>query len=273
MTKYKHIFILLFFLSIPLIISAQKRRIITNDGRYKKVYSWSNRTNSYGLHTKGKGSGHILTLEFGLNQYFGDVEFPGLAMVDQNSNNWDTHLGFYGELSYMIPIQKHLGLRFHLLGGKLNGNNFKYLEAANQRKEFSSFIAEPDITIQYYPFSEAGKWFYIFGGIGATYSNIAYTHFGITEKNVSRFTPTIPVGLGVDFPISNNFTIGLEVDCHQTLIDNTSSSLDGYPFINPSGETSGKQSKWADGYFTAGIKLSYIFKNNRNCATCRFDKY
>lgn len=273
MTKYKHIFILLFFLSIPLIISAQKRRIITNDGRYKKVYSWSNRANSYGLHTKGKGSGHILTLEFGATQYFGDVEFPGMAMTGENLSHLSEKLGLYGEISYMIPLQKHVGLRFHVLGGTLKSNNFAYLDSPNQQKQFSSFIAEPDITIQYYPFSEAGKWFYIFGGIGATYSNISYTHFGITEKNVSRFTPTIPIGLGVDFPISNNFTIGLEVDCHQTLIDNTSSSLDGYPFINPSGETSGKQSEWKDGYFTAGIKLSYIFRNNRNCATCRFNKY
>ena len=251
-------------------MSAQRRRIINNDGRYKKVYSWSNRTNSYGLHTKGKGSGHILTLEFGLNQYFGDVEFPGLAIVDQNSNNWDTHTGFYGELSYMIPIQKHLGLRFHVLGGKLNGNNFKYLDAPNQQKEFASFIVEPDVTIEYYPFSEAGRWFYIFGGVGVTYSNINYTHFGITEENVNRISPTIPIGINI--PIGNNFAVGFEVDCHQTLMDNASSSLDGYPFVNPQGEVSGKQSKWADGYFTAGIKLSYIFRNNK-CSICRFDKY
>ena len=253
-------------------MSAQRRRIINNDGRYKKVYSWSNRTNSYGLHTKGKGSGHILTLEFGLNQYFGDVEFPGLAIVDQNSNNWDTHTGFYGELSYMIPIQKHLGLRFHVLGGKLNGNNFKYLDAPNQQKEFASFIVEPDVTIEYYPFSEAGRWFYIFFVVGVTYSNINYTHFGITEENVNRISPTIPIGLGVNIPIGNNFAVGFEVDCHQTLMDNASSSLDGYPFVNPQGEVSGKQSKWADGYFTAGIKLSYIFRNNK-CSICRFDKY
>lgn len=272
MIKHKHIFILLIFLSIPLIMSAQRRRIINNDGRYKKVYSWSNRTNSYGLHTKGKGSGHILTLEFGLNQYFGDVEFPGLAIVDQNSNNWDTHTGFYGELSYMIPIQKHVGLRFHVLGGKLNGNNFKYLDAPNQQKEFASFIVEPDVTIEYYPFSEAGRWFYIFGGVGVTYSNINYTHFSITEENVNRISPTIPIGLGVNIPIGNNFAVGFEVDCHQTLMDNASSSLDGYPFVNPQGEVSGKQSKWADGYFTAGIKLSYIFRNNK-CSICRFDKY
>ena len=272
MIKHKHIFILLIFLSIPLITSAQRRKIINNDGRYKKVYSWSNRTNSYGLHTKGKGSGHILTLEFGLNQYFGDVEFPGLAIVDQNSNNWDTHTGFYGELSYMIPIQKHLGLRFHVLGGKLNGNNFKYLDAPNQQKEFASFIVEPDVTIEYYPFSKAGRWFYIFGGVGVTYSNINYTHFGITEENVNRISPTIPIGLGVNIPIGNNFAVGFEVDCHQTLMDNACSSLDGYPFVNPQGEVSGKQSKWADGYFTAGIKLSYIFRNNK-CSICRFDKY
>lgn len=253
-------------------MSAQRRRIINNDGRYKKVYSWSNRTNSYGLHTKGKGSGHILTLEFGLNQYFGDVEFPGLAIVDQNSKNWDTHTGFYGELSYMIPIQKHVGLRFHVLGGKLNANNFKYLDAPNQQKEFASFIVEPDVTIEYYPFSEAGRWFYIFGGVGVTYSNINYTHFGITEENVNRISPTIPIGLGVNIPIGNNFAVGFEVDCHQTLMDNASSSIDGYPFVNPQGEVSGKQSKWADGYFTAGIKLSYIFRNNK-CSICRFDKY
>lgn len=254
-------------------MSAQRRRIINNDGRYKKVYSWGKRANSYGIHTKGKGSGHILSLEFGANQYFGDVEFPGLAIVDQNSKNWDTHTGFYGELSYMIPMNRHLGIAFHVLGGKLNGNNFKYLSSPNQQKQFSSFIVEPDITIEYYPFTEAGKWFYIFGGVGATYSNITYTHFGITEENVNKFSPTLLVGTGVNFVNVRNFRMGIEIGGHQTLMDNTSSSLDGYPFVNPSGEVAGKQSEWWDGYFTAGLKLSYVFRNSTRCATCRFDKY
>lgn len=273
MGNKKALVLVLLLAVVSLGATAQVRRYINNDGRYQKRASWQNKPQSHGLYSETGGSGNVLTIEGGVNYYYGDVEFPGLALFGGIPSDWaSAHLSYYGKLSFMMPVHKHVGVRINVTGGMLQANNFEYVSAPRSQKQFSSFFAEPSATVEYYPFSEVSKWFYIYAGFGVTYSYVDCSHFTQVDGTFHKVSPIVPVGLGVNFPIAYNFRLGINLGCHQTIIDSYFSSLDGYPFKGTDGEIKGKQSRWADGYFTGGISLSYVFKN-KTCKTCRFDKY
>ena len=273
MGNRKTFLLIALFISVSFGATAQVRRYINNDGRYQRRASWSQQPHSKGLFSSTDGSGIVLTIEGGATYYYGDVEFPGLALFGGVPSDWaSAHMSFYGKLSLMMPVYNHLGVRINLTGGKLQANNFEYQSAPRSQKEFSSFFAEPSATVEYYPFSEVSKWFYIYAGLGITYSYIDCNHFATVDGTFHKLSPTVPFGIGVNFPVAYNFRIGINLGCHQTLFDSYFSSLDGYPFKSPEGEVMGKKSRWADGYFTGGITLSYVFKN-KACKICRFTKY
>ena len=256
--------------------SAQVRRYINNDGRYKQRASWKYSTQSRGLYSRygdGEGSGNVLTLEGGVNYYYGDVEFPGLAFFGGIPSDWaSAHMGYYGKLSFMMPMHTHVGLRINLTGGLLQANNFEYQSEPRFQKEFSSFFAEPSATVEYYPFSEVSEWFYIYAGLGIAYSYIDCAHMARIDGVYHRISPVGPFGLGVNFPLAYNFRLGINIGCHQALIDTYFSSMDGYPFKMENGDIGGKKSRWMDGYFTGGLSLSYVFKD-KTCKACRFMRY
>lgn len=254
--------------------NAQVRRYINNDGRYQKRAAWSHKTNSRGLYSAIEGSENVLTIEGGVNYYYGDVEFPGLAFFGGVPSDWaSAHMGYYGKLSFMMPVHDHLGVRINLTGGLLQANNFEYQSAPRSQKEFSSFFAEPSATVEYYPFSEVAKWFYIYAGLGIAYSYIDCSHFTLIDDVVHKVSPIVPFGLGVNFPLGNNVRLGVNLGCHQALLDTYFSSLDGYPFKAADGEVKGLKSQWIDGYFTGGISLSYVFSKNTDCKACRYNRF
>lgn len=75
---------------------------------------------------------------------------------------------------------------------------------------------------------------YLFGGVGCLYE--------MPQKNEDVLTASFPVGLGIAWPVGDNWSLGLELGWHFTIND----QMEGI-----------KQDKMTDGYATALLNLSY----------------
>lgn len=247
---------------------SQYTKYINNDGIYKKKTSWTKRPTLHGLRTS-QSTGHVLSLSLGTNYYFGDVEFPGIVIMNTLPSDWiNAHLGLYTKLSYMFPLNHYFGIKPAISIGKLQANNFEYQDKAERKKQFSSLYIEPQATIEYYPFATQPRWVYIFAGFSLNFSKISYQHYTYSGTN-NIILPMIPIGIGSSFPLSRNVLIGVDLEYHIGLLDTYYCNLDSYPFRTDTNEIVGKSSNWADSYFSIGISLSYVFEK-KTCPTCHF---
>jgi hypothetical protein len=200
---------------------------------------------------------NAITISGGTNYYFGDIENTRRAF----SEGWSNQVNFYGQFGYAKNIYKqNLKLKAAMLLGALNGQK-------NNGNAFKSIVFEPDLILEYYPFTQKSKrcncsdkiiGFHLYGGVGFAISNVTFdamkTHSLILKKNT--FAPIGALGVGYKYDISERIAIGCEVGYRFVIgIDVVNLNLDGYP-IN---QKNTKWSRWRDGFYTFGITTTYIF--------------
>ena len=296
-TLNRRLSIVLFVIGLMLIVSP-----VLQAREYKPRVVWTKKPNkSTGLYTT---TNYFVSHGFGISAnvlyYFGDVDNEGIAFHGGwNSNN----IGGSGGLCfhYNLPISNHVNLRFMALAGILRADNktkFDNLpEPRDDYRKFFSYIVQPSVGVQYYPFSRAG--FFLYGGLAFTASFIDKYDFyyygrinGEKEKTrhhiegkATGFLPMVQLGLGYSWSLTPSWTLSVELMVQEGLIDTYYMNLDAFPMAaaqnadgytlgNPFGKWTDRYGKehlhWNDGWFQAGITITYQW---RNCETCRLNTY
>jgi hypothetical protein len=258
---------------------------------------WTKKPGAKGLYTtKNYFVSHGVGLTAAAMYYFGDVDNEGVAFNGGfNSHNLSLGGGF--TFMYNVPAGNHCNIRFGLLGGTIGGNNeLKFSTLSEPRDDFRKFNAvliQPAVGVQYYPFSRAG--FYIYGGLGIAASIITkyeFYHYAKKEGQSERvrellegktygILPMLQLGIGYSFRLTESFSLSVEIMGQEGIVDQHYMNLDAYPLAKSQnsqnvemGGTSGKwvdkegkeHMAWNDGWFQAGITLTYHW---RNCEYCR----
>lgn len=226
--------------------------------------------------------------------YFGDVDNEGVAFHGGfNTKNLSLGGGFF--FGYNMPIGNHCNLRFSFLTGTLHGDNtLKFNSLPTPRddyRKFKSILLQPAVGVQYYPFNRAG--FYLYGGLALSASIITKYEFWyykkvgynrertLVEGSTVGILPMLQLGLGYSWKLNESWTLGVEVMIQEGLIDTPYMNLDAWP-LDPTqnsdgvklGKSFGKWTDrfgkehihWNDGWFQAGITITYQW---RNCEHCR----
>lgn len=225
--------------------------------------------------------------------YFGDADNEGVAF---NGGFNKENLSYGGSLifAYLMPVGNHSNLRFSFMGGTLSGNNKAKFDnltlPRDDYRKFTSFIIQPAVGVECYPFSRAG--FYLYGGIALTASiinNFEFYYYKSTPGGKVRtllqgetfgFLPMIQLGLGYNWSLSQSWSLGVELMIQEGLIDTHYMNLDGYP-LAPSQNSDGvalggsfgtyvdrygkEQLRWNDGWYHLGITVTYHWANCEKC--------
>ena len=292
---HRHSVIVLFFIGLMLIFAP-----ITQAKEYQPRVVWTKTPNkSTGLYTT---TSYFVSHGFGISAnlmyYFGDVDNEGIAFNGGWNNN---NIGGSGGLcfNYNLPVSHHLNMRFTAMAGIIRANNkskFDNLELPrDDYRKFTSYVVQPAVGVQYYPFSRAG--FYLYGGVAFTVSliqNYEFYYYGrlngetqntrhmITGKTTG-FLPMVQLGLGYSWSLTPSWMISAEVMVQEGLIDTYYMNLDGFPMAGaqnsdnytlgqPFGKWTDRYGKehihWNDGWFQVGITVTYQW---RNCEVCRLN--
>lgn len=178
--------------------------------------------------------------------YFGDVESPGFvfskAYFDNNTSAW-------GRLSYSHLVSRHINMRYSLGGGFLRAEN------KDGSKSFDSWILNGAVGIEYFPVEKSG--FYIYAGVMFNYSNLYGWQYKGDEKKGNAYLPMIPIEIGYQFTLKDNWLMDIHIGGAQGLADTDNICLDGF-----GNGTLGSGAKWADGWFNLGITISYGWHNS-----------
>ncbi len=261
--KFQH-FVTILMVLLLAVQPVSANKVFKNKMNHKGLYSHSN------IYEE-----HAVSVYGGLGYYYGDIDHPGIAFKD----GWiDKNMCWGAQISYHWRPQgwnPHINWRFSGYVGQLRGDNSD-LRPINYRK-FDSWLGELTAVIEYYP-ARKGKMggFYLFGGAGVAYSYLNYdfnmggTEMGVTQYkgNRSCFVPLVHLGLGYNIRMGNHFRLGIEASAHQAVVDIPTINLDGYPFRTDNDNMIGKQSKWLDGWFSAGIRLMYRWESMKLCRRC-----
>ena len=259
---------------------------------------WNTRQNAQtGLYTtKNYFVSQGVSLNASALYYFGDVDNEGVAF----NGGWNTeNLSLGGGLTfaYNLPLGNHCNLRTTLMGGTLRGNNklkFDNLELPrDDYRKFHSYIIQPAVGVQYYPFTNAG--FYIYGGLAVTASiidNYDFYYYGRlngetqnTRHEIEGSTfgvlPMLQLAIGYSWRLAPSWTLSAEIMIQEGLIDTYYMNLDAFPMAGsqnkdnytlgqPFGKWTDRYGKehihWNDGWFQVGLTITYQW---RNCETCR----
>lgn len=233
---------------------------------------WSSRTNSRGLYTRGSTTANYvsngLTISVAALYYYGDVDLPGIAF-NGGFQTTNLFIGGTASFAYTMPLTNHCNWRFGLSLGALRGDNRgKQMDDSGRlgTRMFRSFFFEPAAGIEYYPFSRAG--FYLYAGVALNASIILRSSYNGVEGNPFGILPMIPLEIGYDFRLGRSWLLRIYANVHQGIVDVPYMNLDGFPISK--GEGTGGGNKWADGYFSVGLSLSYKW---HNCEKCRQYKW
>lgn len=292
---HRHSVIVLFFIGLMLMAAP-----FLQAREYQPRVVWTKKPNQRtGLYTT---TSYFVSHGFGLSAnfmyYFGDVDNESIAFHGGWNNN---NIGGTGGLCfhYNLPISNHVNLRFEALAGVLRANNktkFDNLpEPRDDYRKFFSYIVQPSVSVQYYPFSNAG--FYIRGGLAFTVSIIdkyEFYYYGRLdgerentrhriEGKATGFLPMVQLGIGYSWSLTPSWTLSAEIGVQEGLIDTYYMNLDAFPMDgaqNSDGVTLGRpfgkwtdrygkeHIHWNDGWFQAGITITYQW---RNCEVCRLN--
>ena len=281
--SYLVLFALCFSLS-PLQARENGERILWSKHRNKQT----------GLYTtRNPHVTHGFSVTANAMYYFGDADNEGVAF---NGGFNKENLSYGGSLifAYLMPVGNHSNMRFSMMGGKLNGNNkVKFDNLALPRddyRKFSSYIIQPAVGVECYPFSTAG--FFLYGGIALTASiidNYEFYYYKSVPSGKERrlvqgktfgFLPMIQLGLGYNWKISRSWSLGVEVMIQEGVIDTHYMNLDAYPLApsqNGDGVSMGgsfgtyidrygkEQLRWNDGWYHLGITITYHWSKCEKC--------
>ena len=256
---------------------------------------WTKKPGAHGLYTtKNYFVSHGVGLTAAAMYYFGDVDNEGLAFHGGfNMHNLSLGGGF--TFMYNVPAGNYCNIRFGLLGGTIGGNNeLKFSKLAEPRDDYRKFdavVIQPSVGVQYYPFSNAGL--FLYGGIGVSASIITNYQFyryvsqpsgkvrDLLEGKTYGILPMLQLGIGYSWRLTQSLALSAEIMVQEGLVDQHYMNLDAYPLAKSQnsknaemGGTSGqwvdkdgnKHLAWNDGWFQAGITITYLW---RNCEYCR----
>lgn len=188
-------------------------------------------------------------------------------------------------VNYKLTFNEYVSMRFGVQGGLMAGNNKGTpKEKGNNLREFKSMFAEPFVGVEVYPIRNYG--FFLYAGIGGVVSNIKYHHtFHINrtdisyekedmKEGISSFSPVWQIGVGYNWWLDKDWTLGIELLGQMTFGDGFKSGLDAWPIPEAYGydtKTGAKPAEGSqvakayksamdpDGWLQLGIVVSYHF--------------
>jgi len=227
----------------------------------------------FGLHLLVTGQPAIPKFEIGLDAglfvYQGDLTPSPLGSYRTMKPEWNVFLN-----RIISPV---FSFRTNLAIGGLKGDDAKYTAPAyRQQRNFNfhspvvevSELLVADIFRNNLSRSSSGLSPYLFAGLGFSWLNIRrdWSHFNAeyfsSEQNtlsglsadqqhpLPTLIPTIPVGIGIRYPISSRISFNAETSYRFTFTD----YLDGF--------SKAAHDARRDSYLTHTVGLVYQFKNN-----------
>ncbi len=182
---------------------------------------------------------------------------PGTTTVFGDIGDWQIGPSLYSGVSYRF--QQNWSVKANLIFGKGFGSDE---DTRNQDREyeFSTFIFEPSLQVEYYFLFLEGRRYdnkglllvlpavgvYGFAGLGGSFFNP--TPGGKLENNYyddfTKLSLVVPIGVGARYNLNNEWSVGLEFGRRTTSTD----YLDGY---------TSDDSKANDVYLFGVLSLSY----------------
>jgi hypothetical protein len=203
-----------------------------------------------------------LGLTLGLTKYNGDIQVSGRNVL----SSLRPGIGILGK----YRLTDRLVLRGHLITGRLAGNE-KNSSVEWQRQRglaFSSSLTELAAQLEYDIWKTDKFSVFAFGGVGAAFFKPKTDYnepnpYILTDinqdatANYNKITPAIPLGLGIKYPLKNDFNLYFDLGYRKVFTD----YLDGVSLIaNP---------KRKDTYFFSGVSLTKEFgKKGDKMANC-----
>ncbi len=208
----------------------------------------SRRTGLHGARLGGMAKDNVSLAIDGL-YYYGDMEVAGFALSAPYAGN----LGVNASVSYHQAVARQIKMRYSLGGGFLQGNNAKYdHETYDSPRDFRSGLASAAVGVEWYPIDKKG--FYLYAGVLMQYSYITYDIHD--DKGVEHtFLPMIPIEIGYNFDVTQEWRIGVHLGMTQGLIDTPGFNLDAWPQEGKYGNS--PANKFPDGYLQLGLTISY----------------
>ena len=196
-----------------------------------------------------------LGINLGMSGYLGDA----------NRANLMSHPGFDGELSFRYIGDARWAVRglFSVLGLSGNTKDMKDVLPGGAEYSFSSTV---------YDLGARGEFNFFPYGIGETYKRLRrwtpYLTVGVgvamaSVSGKSYIAPTIPMGLGVKFKISERWNLGAEFTMTKSFSDN----FDGEN-LSDLNQIKTAFFYYTDWYSRFTIGISYEF--GKRCETCHY---
>jgi hypothetical protein len=191
-------------------------------------------------------------LTLGLTKYDGDIQVNGRNVISSVRPG----IGLVGK----YRLADRLVLRGHLIAARLAGSE-KNSSVDWQRSRglaFASNLTELALQLEYDILKKDKFSVFAFAGGGASFFNPRTDYnepnpFIATDVNLdskagfSKITPAVPMGIGIKYPLKNNFNLYLDMGYRKIFTD----YLDGVSKIaNP---------KRVDAYFFGGVTLTKEF--------------
>lgn len=223
--------------------------------------------------------------------YYGDADNESVMLHGGfNPHNVGGMLTF----AYHMPVSAHWIMRFSLSGGLVRGDNTEKFKAINRDdfRTIKNIFAQPAVGVEWYPLNRYGL--FLYGGISCTVGYIDYSFYyqdrnTKTRENVAGKTygilPMIQGGIGYSWNLSSSWMLSVQALFQEGLYDSQYMNLDAFPLDakqNSKGVSLGtaggywysydadgtkhKHVHWNDGWFQAGITLTYRWSN---CEQCR----
>ncbi len=253
--KHIHVFILTAFLmlfGVGELCSTASAYDFEEDGRIV----WSKRPGRNGLYSsKSRALGENFSVAIDGLYYYGDMEVAGFSLKSPTWKNLGAHLS----ANYHQDVLPALKVRYTLGGGYMRGDNEK---AKTTTRTFYAYNAKAAVGVEWYPIFKAG--FYIYAGVALQYSNVHYDVYGESGTD-HTFLPMIPIELGYDFHLNQDWCLGIHLGVSQGLLDINKINLDGWPSENFGNSN---LNKWMDGYMYLGVSVSWSWQRTQ-CAECR----
>lgn len=197
----------------------------------------------YSTSTKYKEQGISLSLD--MLYSYDDIDATGVST--RILSNWTGG----GSFSYYVAMTQGVNFRATLGSGYIHGD-YPNQSDGTGKASFWTVYGELDAGVEWYPWLDYG--FYVYGGIGCMMNAVRYTYGGNDEKPIN-WLPVVPLEIGYNFDIDENWRIGVHLGGHIGLIDTRTSNLDGYP--NKYTVAKPSSNKTPDGYLTFGINFIY----------------
>lgn len=225
--------------------------------------------------------------------YFsGDIIRPGDL---SKGASFAANMGASLTVNYKLTINPYVSMRFGLQYAYLQGSN-KGLKNVNYVHEFKSNMIEPYVGAECYPILNYG--FFVYAGFGVANSVFSYyrhqrTYDELNPTSIPIYTnkdlgganeislndqvgvvPMFQFGLGYNWWIDRNWTLGIELlgqigvmDRKLTQANGThtiNTTIDGWPYQGAYGNTPSQQDAYnrandPDGWVQLGFVISYHF--------------